>query len=538
MADIYTEKDLREITHDGVINTSIVVRGTGVQSLGDVRIIRGDLGLSDSALESLGELTEVTGDFWLSHHAVAPRLSTLGKLRRVFGNASLAHWSFTDLGELAEVGGDLSLRDTEVESLDGLSKVGGNLSLPDRFKNDPALAGISVGGKTSFWKTKKKTEPESISRLTRTASGVPNWAHTYIYSYRDLAAAPAEAQSFYRRFRDEFLKGVFLDLEGNENYAFVLLYDLQDRLKSDPDALCLALDTLARCYPQTKSYADDAIMHLPGKDAAERTRRKLVEGGNFSVYLIRHFEDVHGCSLVDADVAFGMARRSQLTSFGQNNAEEIKPFLYARVKAAEGRYGVSFLDIFFDRGLPYKKVEGKYSPDYYASFYEDKEAFKFYKDLDDRYVSGDFYWKETYHVVEHAVLEYLSSMLRLAEDDYRVSVGIPKIGEGWVNETDLFYKVKGRFPECEVVHHGQPKWLGRQHLDIFFPKENVAIEYQGIQHYKPVSIFGGEAGFVATQERDKRKAALCKKNRCKLIYVDESHSFEDVVKMIEAALRP
>ena len=117
-----------------------------------------------------------------------------------------------------------------------------------------------------------------------------------------------------------------------------------------------------------------------------------------------------------------------------------------------------------------------------------------------------------------------------------MSVGIPKIGEGWVSETDLYYKVKTRFPDHVVVQHGRPKWLGRQHLDIFFPDDNVAIEYQGLQHYKPVSIFGGDVGLSATQARDKRKADLCKKNHCRLIYVDESHSFEEVTKMIESAL--
>ena len=538
MADIYSEKDLATVIVDGEIRTSVVLRGSGVKSLGCVQVVHGDLGLSDSALESLGELREIRGDFWLSHHTITPRLRSLGKLQKVRGNASLAHWMFTDLGELSEVGGNLSLRDSEVSSLGKLSYVGGNLSLPSTFKDDPALSGITVGGKTTFWKMKRKEQTEGIpdNLLIKYEVPIPEWPHSYIYGTQDLLSAPAEAQSFYQRFRDDFFKGIYLDLEGYENYAFVLLYDLQDRLRKTPDALCHELEALGAHYPQTRPFADDAIMHLPGVAAAERTKKKLIEGGNFSAYHVRHFEDVQRTSLIDADIAIRMAPRNLLTSFGINNAEEIKPFLFKRVKDAENRFGVSFLDIFFDHGLPYKRIDGTYHPDYYEQFFHDKEAYQFYKGLDDQHVSGGYFWAKIFHVVEHAVTEYLSSLFRLAEDDYRVSVGIPKIGEGWVSETDLYYKVKARFQDHEVVQHGRPKWLGRQHLDIFFPDDNVAIEYQGLQHYKPVSIFGGEVGLSATQARDKRKADLCKKNHCKLIYVDESHSFEEVIKMIESAL--
>lgn len=57
---------------------------------------------------------------------------------------------------------------------------------------------------------------------------------------------------------------------------------------------------------------------------------------------------------------------------------------------------------------------------------------------------------------------------------------MPKVGEGWISETELFYKISDYFKEDEVVHHASPKWLGRQHLDIYFPKLNIGIEYQGL----------------------------------------------------------
>ena len=78
--------------------------------------------------------------------------------------------------------------------------------------------------------------------------------------------------------------------------------------------------------------------------------------------------------------------------------------------------------------------------------------------------------------------------------------------------------MKDIFPENEVVHQASPEWLGRQRFDIFIPELKLAIEYQGQQHYKPISLFGGEEGFLQTQKRDKLKFKLCAENGTKLIY--------------------
>ncbi len=78
--------------------------------------------------------------------------------------------------------------------------------------------------------------------------------------------------------------------------------------------------------------------------------------------------------------------------------------------------------------------------------------------------------------------------------------------ERWISERALFKLVRSRFPDAE--RFWQPPWLLPQHVDIFIPSINVAIEYQGKQHYQPVSIFGGEDGFRLTQVRDDHKREL------------------------------
>jgi hypothetical protein len=97
----------------------------------------------------------------------------------------------------------------------------------------------------------------------------------------------------------------------------------------------------------------------------------------------------------------------------------------------------------------------------------------------------------------------LFTLLRETENKVRSARGIAAIGEAWVSETELLYRVREMLSGVEVVAHGQPKWLGRQHLDIWIPAHNVAIEYHGLQHFQSVEFFGGERS-VSTRTRERQ----------------------------------
>jgi len=129
------------------------------------------------------------------------------------------------------------------------------------------------------------------------------------------------------------------------------------------------------------------------------------------------------------------------------------------------------------------------------------------------------------------------SLTREAEDMVREKNGRPKVGEGWISETDLYYKVKEHLPDYEVIQHGKPKWLKRQHLDVYVPALKLGIEYQGLQHDKPVDFFGGEDAFKRNKERDKRKFNLCKRHGVKIIYVREGYDFNEVLDLINERIK-
>ncbi len=121
----------------------------------------------------------------------------------------------------------------------------------------------------------------------------------------------------------------------------------------------------------------------------------------------------------------------------------------------------------------------------------------------------------------------LFALLRQAENAVRQTHNVPAVGEGWVSETELFYRIKQLLPDREVIHHGKPLWLERQHLDIWIPSLNIAVEYQGLQHFKAIDFFGGEKSFQRNLERDARKKKLCADNGTSLIEVPYDTSLND-----------
>ena len=55
-------------------------------------------------------------------------------------------------------------------------------------------------------------------------------------------------------------------------------------------------------------------------------------------------------------------------------------------------------------------------------------------------------------------------------------------------------------------------------LDFYIPKYNVAIECQGIQHFKPIELFGGIQNYEYTVNHDQKKRELCEQHGIKVFY--------------------
>lgn len=61
---------------------------------------------------------------------------------------------------------------------------------------------------------------------------------------------------------------------------------------------------------------------------------------------------------------------------------------------------------------------------------------------------------------------------------------------------------------------------------MYSPMYNFAVECDGDQHFKPISIFGGEQQFEQIKQRDSLKNDLCKQNKCKLFRIKTNYTVE------------
>jgi hypothetical protein len=129
---------------------------------------------------------------------------------------------------------------------------------------------------------------------------------------------------------------------------------------------------------------------------------------------------------------------------------------------------------------------------------------------------------------------------RVIENEVRQRFGHKGVGEAWTSETILYYVVRSLLPGRTILRHHRPDFLEGLELDIYIPELRIGIEYQGIQHYKPIQHWGGEEALTKLQERDSRKREICKRLDVKLIYFTygEDLSQEFVYSRLRSHVKP
>ena len=140
-------------------------------------------------------------------------------------------------------------------------------------------------------------------------------------------------------------------------------------------------------------------------------------------------------------------------------------------------------------------------------------------------------------IMSDALISFeLKQTVEEATKEFRVNKGLSPVATQWIGEQYLLDKIKTTFPKEIVIGQGSPKWLEGQRFDIWLPEHNVAVEYNGKQHYEPVKIFGGIEGFEATRLRDELKRKKCAGNNVELLEVREGYKFNTVKGWIESKI--
>lgn len=101
------------------------------------------------------------------------------------------------------------------------------------------------------------------------------WPNRYIYSYNDFSNASREQRTYYFYFRDCFLRRIPVDLKGNTNYAFILLFDILQEYNRHRNISQLQdeITALSKEYPITAVYARNELVQR----LREKTRGALTD---------------------------------------------------------------------------------------------------------------------------------------------------------------------------------------------------------------------------------------------------------------------
>lgn len=99
----------------------------------------------------------------------------------------------------------------------------------------------------------------------------------------------------------------------------------------------------------------------------------------------------------------------------------------------------------------------------------------------------------------------------------------------YFNDNCVKYNTQKKFDDLCGVNGGLLSY------DFYLPDNNLLIEYQGMQHYKPVKGFGGDNQFKKQQEHDYRKRKYAADNNIELLEIPY-WDYDNIENIIESKL--
>lgn len=321
--------------------------------------------------------------------------------------------------------------------------------------------------------------------------------------------------AFFDYWRERWLDGEVIPVNGNISYLYCYLYSV---LTEEPRRIIQELKRFRHAFANEPSISDycsiwisDAYIVLGDLHAALSEIPKPRLGSRSSSLADSTLSiRLHLGLDVDPDSLLALAG-PRVTRFGRKHLDQIRSYMATQLAQREHHNEPSLLDDWAQGSHRYTYFV--FSGSSFSTGLEHLPAYSF--SLNPR------------------ALEFAAQQARTAENAIRDELGVCAIGEGWISETELYYQIKAAFPAEEVIQHARPAWLGLQHLDVFLPRLQIAIEFQGSQHDRPVDFFGGEEAFRQVQKRDTNKKRKCNKNGVTLIEVRPGYELNHIVETIQ-----
>lgn len=121
--------------------------------------------------------------------------------------------------------------------------------------------------------------------------------------------------------------------------------------------------------------------------------------------------------------------------------------------------------------------------------------------------------------------------------------GCPNCSVMSSGERTIYTYLKNRGIDMSV-HHSFDDLLGvggrPLSYDFYLPDYHLLIEFQGLQHFEPVDVFGGEEHFKIQQEHDARKAAYAQEHNYLFVTInyDEEQNICSILDSIFRFIKP
>ncbi|NQT81392.1 hypothetical protein HQ563_00080 [bacterium] len=319
-----------------------------------------------------------------------------------------------------------------------------------------------------------------------------------------------EQKRFYRFWLSEWRSGNPIPLDGQVSYAFCYLYSvlqlpprkaagvLERMYSAYPDEGVLTLHVrlwLSDCYVMEGEYVDGLeVLPEPDVDGRsgymtdKRLTLKLLTGNRIS-----------------GREALVMAGPEVNTS-GRRTLQQISEYLDIQLEALESEERVNLLEVWA------------------------RDACRTRYEIFTGYLGATEIDLPFYHFTTHEkAVQEVYSLMREAESTVREEQNSPKVGEAWVAETHLWYKLRKFFSDEAVIHHARPDWLGGQHLDILLAKHGVAIECRAIQKDQIGGFLNGEAALSQIRQGDSDKTRLCEDHGIRVLEVNPGYNLDCVI---------
>lgn len=93
-----------------------------------------------------------------------------------------------------------------------------------------------------------------------------------------------------------------------------------------------------------------------------------------------------------------------------------------------------------------------------------------------------------------------------------------------LQKNDIKFDYQKTFNDCKNIN--------KLYFDFYLPDHNLCIEYDGLQHFKAIKHFGGKAGLIKTQKRDKIKNEYCKANNIRLLRIKYNEKVSKLLSIL------